>query len=67
MIKIGSIVQCLSSRVNLLLNKKGTVVSISLSGNQDYPIKVEFDNPYYPNTKYKIIHSYNQHELKLIK
>lgn len=61
----GDRVRCLSKRINMLFNKVGVIKS-SQKDHVDYPISVEFVNPLYSNSNYKIVHSYKSSELKLI-
>ena len=63
--KIGDRVRCLSKRNYILFDKIGIIIS-SQKDHVGYPISVEFDNPFYPTSIYKVRHNYKSSELKLI-
>ncbi len=58
----GDKVKILSKRVSIYFGAIGTIKSIS-NNRVDYPICVQIDNPFYPNSTYKIKHNYNEQEI----
>jgi hypothetical protein len=59
---IGDKVKILSKRVSIYFGAIGIIKSIS-NDKVDYPICIEINNPYYPNSTYKIKHNYNKQEI----
>lgn len=65
MLNKGDRIRCLSKRNYILFNKIGVIVDRDLR-HCNYDLVVEFVNPFYPNSIYKVRHNYKGSELKLI-